>query len=101
MVALCFLGQESDSTPHPEKGADKKKKPKLNAAGWPQRQRRPNGRNTSSGKRRRIPESWRPSKVTSDTDNDDEDNEQDDDSEPDAKGKSRLIAEIIARKRKR
>ena len=51
-----------------------------------------------------LPESWRTDDVTSDTDNDDDVNEQDDDDsddELDAKGKSRLVAEIVAHKRRR
>jgi uncharacterized metal-binding protein YceD (DUF177 family) len=49
-----------------------------------------------------LPESWRTDKTTSSVDNDDEDNvDDDDDRELDAKAKSRLVAEIAARKRKR
>ena len=58
-----------------------------------------------------LPESWRTDDVTSVSDNNQDDvNEQDDDDddgddnsddELDAKGKSRLVAQIVARKRRR
>jgi hypothetical protein len=55
-----------------------------------------------------LPESWRPSEITSDSgsnddpDNDDgdDDYDEDDDRELDAKGKSRVVAELLARKRR-
>jgi hypothetical protein len=51
-----------------------------------------------------LHESWRTDDVTSDSDsNDDPDNgdDEDDDSELDAKDKSRVVAELLARKRRR
>jgi hypothetical protein len=58
-----------------------------------------------------LPDSWRTDDVKSDTENDDDpDNEQeddddddddDDDRELDAKAKSRIVAELLARKRRR
>jgi hypothetical protein len=53
-----------------------------------------------------LPESWRPSEITSDSDsNDDPDNGDDDndedDRELDAKGKSRVVQQLLARKRRR
>jgi hypothetical protein len=54
-----------------------------------------------------LPEGWRADDVTSESDdNQDEDNEQDDDDdddddrELDAKAKSRIVAELLARKRR-
>jgi hypothetical protein len=49
-----------------------------------------------------LPESWRPSEITSDSDsNDDPDNSDDDDIEElDAKGKSRVVAELLKHKRR-
>jgi DNA-binding transcriptional MocR family regulator len=50
-----------------------------------------------------LPESWRPSEITSDSDsNDDPDNgDDDDDRELDAKGKSRVVAELLRNHKRR
>jgi hypothetical protein len=53
-----------------------------------------------------LPEGWRTDPSTSSRDNDDDVNEQDDDTddddrELDAKAKSRIVAELLARKRRR
>jgi hypothetical protein len=51
-----------------------------------------------------VLEGWRPSEITSDTKNDDGVNEQDDDEdvqELDAKGKSRVVAELLRNHKRR